>query len=73
MRAALAEDFSARTEVASRDEIGQLGKNFNEMASIIQLHSENLEELVKQRTKELTAEKQTSERLPLNVLPQPIA
>ena len=66
-------DFSARTEVASRDEIGELGKNFNEMASIIQVHSEKLEDLVVLRTKELMAEKQTSERLLLNVLPQPIA
>jgi len=43
------------------------------MAATIQEHSENLEELVKKRTKELSAEKQTSERLLLNVLPQPIA
>ena len=66
-------DFTARTHVHSRDEIGQLGKNFNTMASTIQEHNENLEELVKQRTKELTAEKLTSERLLLNVLPGPIA
>jgi class 3 adenylate cyclase len=66
-------DFTARTQVASRDEIGQLGKNFNEMAATIQLHSEHLEDLVKQRTSELVAEKQTSERLLLNVLPAPIA
>jgi len=66
-------DFSARTPSLPADEIGQLGINFNEMAETIQLHSENLEELVKQRTKELIAEKQTSERLLLNVLPGPIA
>jgi class 3 adenylate cyclase len=66
-------DFSARTRVFTKDEIGQLGENFNTMASTIQEHNENLEELVKQRTKELTAEKATSERLLLNVLPGPIA
>lgn len=66
-------DFSARTRVISKDEIGQLGENFNTMASTIQEHNENLEELVKQRTKELIAEKATSERLLLNVLPGPIA
>jgi class 3 adenylate cyclase len=66
-------DFSARTPELSRDEIGTLADNFNQMAATIQLHSEQLEELVRQRTKELSAEKQTSERLLLNVLPGPIA
>jgi class 3 adenylate cyclase len=66
-------DFSARTKVSTKDEIGQLGQNFNAMADTIQIHSEHLEDLVRQRTKELTEEKQTSERLLLNVLPAPIA
>ena len=66
-------DFSARTRVFSRDEIGQLGHSFNTMADTIQVHSEQLEDLVRQRTRELTDEKQTSERLLLNVLPAPIA
>ncbi|MGN6106598.1 MAG: adenylate/guanylate cyclase domain-containing protein, partial [Kofleriaceae bacterium] len=66
-------DFSARTPPLPRDEIGQLGESFNAMAATIQLHSEHLEELVRQRTQELIAEKQTSERLLLNVLPAPIA
>jgi class 3 adenylate cyclase len=66
-------DFTARTKILPRDEIGQLGANFNQMAQTIQVHSENLEDLVDQRTKELVEEKQTSERLLLNVLPQPIA
>jgi class 3 adenylate cyclase len=66
-------DFKARTAIHARDEIGQLGKNFNAMAETIQQHSENLEHLVEQRTSELVAEKQTSERLLLNVLPAPIA
>ncbi len=68
-----AKDFTARTEVQSSDEVGQLGSHFNEMAATIQEHNERLEELVKQRTKELEAEKATSERLLLNVLPAPIA
>ena len=66
-------DFSARTKVFTKDEIGQLGQSFNAMADTIQIHSENLEEMVRVRTKELTEEKQTSERLLLNVLPAPIA
>jgi class 3 adenylate cyclase len=66
-------DFSARSPALPRDEIGQLGDNFNAMAATIQLHSERLEDLVSQRTHELEAEKQTSDRLLLNVLPGPIA
>jgi class 3 adenylate cyclase len=66
-------DFSARTPALTRDEIGQLADSFNAMAATIQVHSEQLEELVRQRTQELVAEKQTSERLLLNVLPAPIA
>ncbi|HEY5947424.1 MAG TPA: adenylate/guanylate cyclase domain-containing protein [Kofleriaceae bacterium] len=66
-------DFAARTPIMSKDEVGQLGQNFNEMAATIQEHNENLEDLVMKRTKELSEEKQTSERLLLNVLPAPIA
>jgi adenylate cyclase len=66
-------DFSARTVDLPRDEIGQLAANFNTMAETIQVHSEQLEDLVKQRTRELIEEKHTSERLLLNVLPLPIA
>ncbi len=66
-------DFTARTRVRTTDEIGQLGENFNTMAATIQTHNDHLEELVDQRTQELTAEKQTSERLLLNVLPGAIA
>ncbi len=66
-------DFAARTAITSSDEIGQLGQSFNDMAETIQVHSENLEHLIQERTSELYAEKQTSERLLLNVLPAPIA
>jgi class 3 adenylate cyclase len=43
------------------------------MAATIQRHNDHLEEQVRERTAELTAEKQTTERLLLNVLPAPIA
>ena len=66
-------DFSARSPKLAKDEIGQLGESFNAMAATIQIHSENLEDLVAKRTVELTSEKATSERLLLNVLPMPIA
>jgi class 3 adenylate cyclase len=68
-----AKDFAARTAVSSKDEVGQLGTSFNTMAETIQIHSEQLEDLVAQRTRELADEKATSERLLLNVLPAPIA
>ena len=73
MKRFAAKDFTARTRVRTRDEVGQLCEHFNDMAETIQIHNEHLEELVKQRTKELEAEKQKSEQLLLNVLPAPIA
>jgi adenylate cyclase len=66
-------DFTARTDVLTRDEVGQLGARFNDMAQTIQHHNDQLEELVAQRTRELQAEKATTDRLLLNVLPGPIA
>ncbi len=73
MKRFAAKDFTARTHVRTRDEVGQLCEHFNHMAETIQQHNEHLEELVKQRTKELEAEKAKSEQLLLNVLPAPIA
>jgi len=46
-------DYSVRIGVVSEDEIGQLGMAFNEMASEIQAYTNNLEELVRERTREL--------------------
>jgi class 3 adenylate cyclase/HAMP domain-containing protein len=66
-------DFTARTKIQAKDEIGALGTSFNQMADTIQEHSANLEDKVRQRTSELIDEKATSERLLLNVLPRAIA
>lgn len=46
-------DYSVRIDVQSEDEIGQLGVAFNEMASEIQAYTNNLEELVSERTRAL--------------------
>ncbi|WP_437652177.1 SpoIIE family protein phosphatase [Sorangium sp. So ce1182] len=46
-------DYSVRIDVDSRDEIGQLGVAFNDMASEIEAYTNNLEELVGERTRAL--------------------
>ena len=51
-----AKDFAVRTKADSRDEIGELGRQFDAMAATIQLHNDHLEDLVKQRTQQLMAE-----------------
>ena len=48
-------DYSVRVNIESRDEIGQLGNSFNSMASEIETYTENLEELVQERTLDLEA------------------
>ncbi len=47
-------DFSSRTTLQSTDELGQLGRSFNTMASTIQDYSENMERTIADRTLELT-------------------
>ena len=47
-------DFSSRTTLQSGDELGQLGRSFNTMASTIQDYSENMEQTIADRTLELT-------------------
>lgn len=47
-------DFSSRTSQQSSDELGQLGRSFNTMASTIQDYSENMEQTISDRTLELT-------------------
>jgi signal transduction histidine kinase/HAMP domain-containing protein len=46
-------DFTARAHVSSQDEIGLMSEAFNDMANIIQKSYKNLENEVKNRTKEL--------------------
>jgi len=43
-------DFTARSLVSSRDEVGELSENFNRMADIIEEYNQNLERTVAQRT-----------------------
>ncbi len=46
-------DFSSRSPVLTRDEVGELSQSFNNMADIIQEHSHTLQEKVEERTREL--------------------
>ncbi|AGX87905.1 cache domain-containing protein [Candidatus Symbiobacter mobilis] len=48
-----AANMSARVTVDTQDEIGELGKNFNQMADTIQEYSQSLEQKVIERTREL--------------------
>lgn len=54
-------NLSVRSKIDTNDEIGELAKNFNHMAEIIQEHNEDLEQTVNERTKQLLhAEKMAS-------------
>ena len=46
-------DFSSRCSLQSNDELGELGKHFNNMAATIQDHRDNLERTIEDRTIEL--------------------
>ncbi len=46
-------NMDARCEIRSKDEIGELGRSFNNMADTIQNYSRTLENMVLERTKEL--------------------
>ena len=48
-----ANDYSVRVEILSRDEVGEAGLAFNRMAEEISHRTENLEQLVAERTKEI--------------------
>ncbi len=48
-----AKDYSVRVDIPTRDEVGEAGAAFNRMAEQISFHTENLEQLVEDRTKEL--------------------
>lgn len=46
-------DYSVRVNIPTRDEVGEAGNAFNRMAEQISYHTENLEQLVQDRTKEI--------------------
>lgn len=46
-------DYSIRVSIPTRDEVGEAGVAFNRMAEEISFHTENLEQIVDDRTKEL--------------------
>lgn len=46
-------DYSVRVTIPTRDEVGAVGVAFNKMAEEIRFHTENLENLVQERTREL--------------------
>jgi len=46
-------DYSVRVDIPTRDEVGEAGVAFNRMAEEISFHTENLEQIVVERTKEL--------------------
>jgi sigma-B regulation protein RsbU (phosphoserine phosphatase) len=48
-----AKDYSVRVSIPTRDEVGEVGVAFNRMAEEISFHTDNLEHLVDERTKEL--------------------
>jgi sigma-B regulation protein RsbU (phosphoserine phosphatase) len=48
-----AQDYSVRVSVPTHDEVGEAALAFNRMAEEISFHTENLEHLVDERTKEL--------------------
>jgi phosphoserine phosphatase RsbU/P len=48
-----AKDYSVRVAVTSRDEVGEAGEAFNRMAEEISFHTENLEQIVAERTAEI--------------------
>ncbi|MDS7594189.1 SpoIIE family protein phosphatase [Agrobacterium tumefaciens] len=53
-----AKDYSVRVAVTSRDEVGEAGDAFNKMAEEISYHTENLEQLVSERTAEIEEAKE---------------
>ncbi|MBB3462684.1 SpoIIE family protein phosphatase [Rhizobium sp. BK377] len=48
-----AKDYSVRVAIATKDEVGQAGEAFNRMAEQISYHTENLEQLVEERTAQI--------------------
>ncbi len=52
-------DYHARVNIATKDEIGDLAKNFNTMAETIEENIKNLDRKVQENIKELEAQKET--------------
>lgn len=48
-----AQDYSVRVAISSKDEVGVAGEAFNRMAERISYHTENLEQLVEERTAQI--------------------
>ncbi|PWK66450.1 SpoIIE family protein phosphatase [Aminobacter sp. AP02] len=46
-------DYTVRVDIPTKDEVGELGVAFNRMAEEISYHTENLEQLVEDRTQDL--------------------
>jgi phosphoserine phosphatase RsbU/P len=46
-------DYSVRVDIPTKDEVGEVGVAFNRMAEEIRYHTENLEQLVDERTHDL--------------------
>jgi sigma-B regulation protein RsbU (phosphoserine phosphatase) len=53
-----AQDYSVRVPVSSRDEVGEASEAFNRMAEQISYHTDNLEQLVEERTVEIEGAKE---------------
>lgn len=53
-----AKDYSVRVDIPTKDEVAEAGLAFNRMAEDISFHTENLEKLVTDRTKEIEAAKE---------------
>ncbi len=56
-------DFTARAEVRSRTEIGQLGRAFNQMAAELESYTRTLEDRVAQRTAEAERRQEELEKV----------
>ncbi|MBX4867061.1 SpoIIE family protein phosphatase [Rhizobium bangladeshense] len=53
-----AQDYSVRVAITSKDEVGAAGEAFNRMAEQISYHTENLEQLVEERTAQIEDQKE---------------
>lgn len=57
-----------RADIYSDDEVGQLAKTFNEMAERIEKYSQAIEDIAREREKEVQFQKQQRENLQKNVI-----